>query len=82
MFDSSLRAGRYALERLGLSDYEAAGAERVFYQHDRDAARQLAELWDPDVPAYKNEAYVARAKALEKELEFNLAARAEEPKRA
>ncbi|MEO0668709.1 MAG: monovalent cation:proton antiporter-2 (CPA2) family protein [Pseudomonadota bacterium] len=82
MFDSSLRAGRYALERLGLSDYEAAGAERVFYQHDRDAVRQLAELWDPDVPAYKNEAYVARAKALEKELEFNLAARAEEPKRA
>ncbi|MEL7261306.1 MAG: monovalent cation:proton antiporter-2 (CPA2) family protein [Pseudomonadota bacterium] len=82
MFDSSLRAGRYALERLGLSDYEASEAERVFYHHDRDAVRQLAELWDPDVPAYKNEAYVARAKALEKELEFNLAARAEEPKRA
>ena len=82
MFDSSLRAGRYALERLGLSDYEAAEAEKVFYHHDRDAVRQLAELWDPDVPAYKNEAYVARAKALEKELEFNLAARAEEPKRA
>ncbi|WP_299687403.1 monovalent cation:proton antiporter-2 (CPA2) family protein [uncultured Tateyamaria sp.] len=82
MFDSSLRAGRYALEHLGLSDYEAAEAEKLFYHHDRDAVRQLAELWDPDIPAYKNEAYVARAKALEKELEFNLAARAEEPKRA
>ncbi|WP_415921013.1 cation:proton antiporter [Tateyamaria sp. SN6-1] len=82
MFDSSLRAGRYALERLGLSDFEAAEAEKVFYHHDRDAVRQLAELWDPDIPASKNEAYVARAKALEKELEFNLAARSEEPKRA
>ena len=83
MFDGSLRAGRYALEKLGLSDYEAAEAERVFYHHDRDAVRQLAELWDPNIPPHQNEAYVARVKALEKELEFNLAARAEEePKRA
>lgn len=82
VFDGSLRAARYALENLGLSDYEAAEAERVFYQHDRDAVRQLAELWDPDIPPSKNEAYVARAKLLEKELEMSLAARAEEPKRA
>lgn len=82
MFDGSLRAGRYALENLGLSDYEAAEAERVFYNHDRDAVRQLAELWDPDKPAATNDAYVARAKALEKELEIALAARQDEPKRA
>lgn len=82
LFDGSLRAGRYVLENLGLSDYEAAEAERVFYQHDRDAVQQLAELWDPTVPPSKNEAYIARAKLLEKELEFSLSARAEEPKRA
>ncbi|MEM6758285.1 MAG: monovalent cation:proton antiporter-2 (CPA2) family protein [Pseudomonadota bacterium] len=82
LFDGSLRAGRYALERLGLSEYEAAEAERVFYNHDRSAVRQLAELWDPDIPAHKNEAYVARAKSLEKELEVNLASRPEEQKRA
>ncbi|MEL6450790.1 MAG: monovalent cation:proton antiporter-2 (CPA2) family protein [Pseudomonadota bacterium] len=82
MFDASLRAGRYALENLGLSEYEAAEAERVFYAHDRDTVRQLAELWDPDVPASRNEAYIARAKALEKDLEMSLSARAEEPKRA
>ncbi|MEO0389698.1 MAG: cation:proton antiporter [Pseudomonadota bacterium] len=82
MFDASLRAGRYALENLGLSDYEAAEAERVFYAHDREAVRQLAELWDPNVPASKNEAYIARAKALEKDLEISLSARQEEPKRA
>ncbi len=82
MFDGSLRAGRYALENLGLSDYEAAEAERLFYQHDRDSVRQLAELWNPNVPASKNEAYIARAKALEKELEFALSSRGDEAKRA
>ena len=82
MFDSSLRAGRYALERLGLTDYEAAEAERVFYAHDRDAVRQLAEVWDPNIPASKNDAYVERAKTLEKSLEAALAERQEEPKRA
>ncbi|WP_299297190.1 cation:proton antiporter [uncultured Tateyamaria sp.] len=82
MFDSSLRAGRYALENLGLTEYEAAEAERVFYAHDRDAVRQLAEVWNPDIPASKNDAYVERAKSLEKTLEAALSARQEEPKRA
>ncbi len=82
MFDSSLRAGRYALENLGLSEYEASEAEHVFYTHDRDAVRQLAELWDPNIPTSKNDAYVARARQLEKDLEVSLAARQEEPKRA
>ncbi|WP_299611885.1 monovalent cation:proton antiporter-2 (CPA2) family protein [uncultured Tateyamaria sp.] len=82
MFDSSLRAGRYALEQMGLTDYEAAEAERVFYAHDRDAVRQLAEVWDPNIPASKNDAYVERAKSLEKTLEAALSARQDEPKRA
>ena len=82
LFDGSLRAGRYVLENLGLSDYEAAEAERVFYHHDRDAVRQLAQLWDPNIPPSKNDAYVERARALEKDLEAALAERTEEPKRA
>ena len=82
MFDASLRAGRYALENLGLSEYEAAEAEHLFYAHDRDAVRQLAELWDPNIPTSKNDAYVARAKQLEKDLEVSLSARQERPKRA
>ncbi|WP_299724742.1 monovalent cation:proton antiporter-2 (CPA2) family protein [uncultured Tateyamaria sp.] len=82
MFDSSLRAGRYALENLGLSEYEAAEAEHLFYTHDRDAVRQLAELWDPSIPTSKNDAYVARARELEKDLEVSLSARQDEPKRA
>lgn len=73
MFDSSLRAGRYVLENIGLSEYEAAQAEDVFYHHDRQAIRELAQLWDPTIPAAQNEAYINRAKELEKELEAALA---------
>ena len=72
MFDSSLRAGRYVLENVGLSEYEAHEAENAFYKHDRHAMRQLAPLWDPDKPVYENEAYVARAKELEQELESTM----------
>ena len=71
-FDSSLRAGRYVLENMGLTEFEADRAERTFYDHDRYAVRELAELWDPDIPSSENAAYIARAKALEKELELAL----------
>jgi CPA2 family monovalent cation:H+ antiporter-2 len=71
-FDSSLRAGRYVLENIGLNEYEAAEAERVFYQHDRMAIRELAQHWKPDVPSSENQAYIARAKELEKDLETAL----------
>jgi CPA2 family monovalent cation:H+ antiporter-2 len=78
MFDSSLRAGRYVLENVGLSEYEAAEAERLFYQHDRETVRQLAELWDPTKPVSKNPAYVARAKELQRELETAFLSRSSE----
>ena len=61
MFDSSLRAGRYALENLGLTEFEAAEIEHAFYQHDRTALRELAELWKPGVPVSDLPEYVARA---------------------
>jgi CPA2 family monovalent cation:H+ antiporter-2 len=78
MFDSSLRAGRYVLENIGLSEYEAAMAEKVFFQHDREAIRDLAQLWDPNVPASKNEAYIKRALELDKDLEATLQAKLDE----
>lgn len=71
-FDSSLRAGRYVLENTGFTDYEASRLEEAFYHHDRDTIRELAELWDPDVPADKNPEYVARSKELERDLEAAL----------
>ncbi|MGB3243858.1 MAG: cation:proton antiporter [Sulfitobacter sp.] len=69
MFDSSLRAGRYVLENMGLSEYEAAEAQRLFYAHDRESLRELAELWQPGIPTAQNKAYVKRSKELEKDLE-------------
>ena len=74
MFDSSLRAGRYVLENIGLSEFEAAEAEKTFYAHDRHAIRELAEVWDPNKTSGENEAYVARAKELERDLEASLLA--------
>jgi CPA2 family monovalent cation:H+ antiporter-2 len=78
MFDGSLRAGRYVLEQIGLSEYEAAEAEKTFYAHDRYAVRELAELWQPDIPPSQNQAYIARARELEKELELALLTRESE----
>ena len=69
LFDSSLRAGRYVLENVGLSDYEASEAEKLFYQHDRYTVRELADVWDPNIPSAQNEAYIARARELQNELE-------------
>ncbi|GLT07779.1 potassium transporter [Sulfitobacter porphyrae] len=84
MFDSSLRAGRYVLENLGLSEYEAAEAQRMFYAHDRKSVRELAALWRPDIDPSQNKAYVARAKELQKDLETAFLNRVdhEEKKRA
>ncbi|MCA0043051.1 monovalent cation:proton antiporter-2 (CPA2) family protein [Celeribacter litoreus] len=72
MFDSSLRAGRYVLEEMGFSEYDAAMTEQAYYQHDREALRSLAELWDPKVPVSENQAYVDRSRALDKEFEAAL----------
>ncbi len=75
MFDSSLRAGRYALENLGLTEFEASEVEQAFYQHDRTALRELAALWKPGVPISELPEYVARARELNSSLEMELTAR-------
>ncbi len=78
MFDASLRAGRYVLENMGLTEFEAAELEDTFYHHDRHSVRELAALWDPDVPTVENEKYIARARELELELETMLLSQLEE----
>ncbi|CUH98125.1 monovalent cation:proton antiporter-2 (CPA2) family protein [Leisingera aquaemixtae] len=69
LFDSSVRAGRYVLENVGLTEYEAAQAAQTFYNHDRQNLRDLAEHWVPGTPASQNPAYIERARELEKALE-------------
>ena len=68
-FDSSIRAGRYVLENMGFSEYEAAKVSQAYFRIDRAAMRDLAKAWVPGQPVYLNEAYVERAKQLDRDLE-------------
>jgi CPA2 family monovalent cation:H+ antiporter-2 len=61
-FDSSLRAGRSALEALGIHPYEAERQVRGFVINDREQMLALASSYDPDVPAHENEEYVRRTR--------------------
>lgn len=75
MFDSSLRVGRYVLESAGFSEYEAHEAEAIFYKIDRASLRDLAQLWNPDIPTEQNEAYNARTRQINQQLEAALTER-------
>lgn len=72
VFDSSLRAGRYALEATGMSEFEAANLEKTFYHHDRDAVAELASLWKPGERMRDTPEYMKRARELDRELETML----------
>jgi CPA2 family monovalent cation:H+ antiporter-2 len=61
-FDSALRAGRSALEALGVHPYDAERQIRGYVINDRQQMRDLAELFDPDIPVTQNTAYIERAK--------------------
>jgi CPA2 family monovalent cation:H+ antiporter-2 len=63
-FDSSVRAGRSALEALGTHPFEAERLTRAFVADDRASLAELAELWRPDVPEPQNAAYVNRAREI------------------
>ncbi|MDP2086528.1 MAG: cation:proton antiporter [Gemmobacter sp.] len=76
-FDSSVRAGRYVLENIGFTEYEAARASQAYYRVDRAALRDLAELWVPGQPVHLNEAYVARARQLDADMETAMMEEAE-----
>ncbi|MBY4893100.1 cation:proton antiporter [Rhodobacteraceae bacterium N5(2021)] len=69
VFDSSLRAARYVLEDMGLSDYEAHAMETAFYRHDRQNLRALAEVWKPGVPVTENAEYMRLTREMTDNLE-------------
>lgn len=71
-FDSSLRAGRYVLENMGFSEYEASNLSKAYFRLDRAAMRDLAQLWVPGQPVDQNPAYIERAKKLDRDLETAL----------
>jgi CPA2 family monovalent cation:H+ antiporter-2 len=61
-FDSALRAGRSALEALGVHPYDAERQIRGYVINDRQQMRDLAELFDPDIPIQQNTPYIEKAK--------------------
>ncbi len=63
-FDSAVRAARSALEALGTHPYEAELQVRGYVESDKAAIRELAGLYDPNVPAHENPAYVKRTREI------------------
>jgi len=61
-FDSSVRAGRSALEALGVHPYDAERQVRGFVLTDQEQMLSLASSYDPDVPVHENEEYVRRTR--------------------
>jgi voltage-gated potassium channel Kch len=68
-FDSALRAGRYALEALGMHPSEAGKAARLYNEEDVKGIRKLAAVYDPDIPVSRNPDYVRLSLEIKAELE-------------
>ena len=71
-YDSSMRAGRSALEALGLSRKEAEKQTALFEKMDRASMVELANLFEPGVSLSENPAYIKRTKELMEEYGANL----------
>jgi CPA2 family monovalent cation:H+ antiporter-2 len=80
MFESSVRAGRYALTCLGFSEYDAHRLSQTYSKLDRSALVDLAKLWVPGQPVSQNAAYVERSRQLDRDLENALIAELDEGK--
>ena len=62
LFDSGVRAGKYALAALGHDPEEIEGVAEEFFRQDRRMLEELAELWRPDTPIEDNPAYLAKSR--------------------
>lgn len=66
-FDSSVRAGKYALRQLGFSDAKASEVSEMFYYRDRHSVQAGADAYDPNLPRFKNEKLITRIHSLNEE---------------
>ena len=53
--DSSVRAGRIALEKLGMQPEKARELSKFYAARDRYMSDRLAEVYDPSLPMFTNE---------------------------
>ncbi|MFY0611532.1 MAG: cation:proton antiporter [Hyphomicrobiaceae bacterium] len=66
-FDSSVRAGRSALEALGIHPFEAERRARQFVDFDRRSLASLADVYDPEVSIHENKEYLERFRKIREE---------------
>jgi CPA2 family monovalent cation:H+ antiporter-2 len=66
-FDSGVRAGKSALISLGISESKATHMSQMFYDRDRHGVKALADLYDPELPRFKNEPLIIKAKEMNEE---------------
>ncbi len=59
-YDSALRIGRSAFEATGIPREKAEKLVEAFNAMDRRSMLEMADVYDPTIPAVENEAYVAR----------------------
>ena len=63
-YDSSLRMGRSSLEALGHDRQAAQAMVSAFEEMDRTSMREVADLYDVDLPAWQNEPLLERIRQL------------------
>ena len=61
-YDSSLRIGRSAFEALGSSRKTAEALKDEFNALDRKAMIEVADVYDINIPAHENDAYVSKVR--------------------
>ena len=71
-FDSSLRVGRYLLQSMGIPEEEAHRLTLAFFRFDRNSTRELALVWDPDIPIENNQAYIDTVQQINSEMDIGL----------
>jgi CPA2 family monovalent cation:H+ antiporter-2 len=59
-YDSSLRIGRSAYEAMGVPRAAADEMKMAFHEMDQQSMIEVADVYDMDIPAHENEAYVSR----------------------
>ena len=63
-YDSALRIGRSALEGMGIPREKSDKMVEAFNDMDRRSMLEVADLYDPAIPASENEPYVARVREI------------------
>ena len=61
-YDSSLRMARSAFEALGVPSDKAVDMVSVFDQSDREGMVEVADTYDVNIPAFENEAFMAKVR--------------------